>query len=119
MLGGANNVVVSWAVTEDKIDTAVERIVQLVHPRRIILFGSAATGAMQENSDIDLLIVTDYEVSSPRKESVRIRSALRGIRVPMDLLIIGEDRLRELADQPGMIYREALRHGHVVYESPT
>lgn len=37
----------------------------------------------------------------------------------MDLLIIGEDRLRELADQPGLIYRETLRHGQVVYESPT
>lgn len=110
---------VSWAVNQDKIDKVVERIVQLVHPRRVILFGSAATGAVHEHSDLDLLIVTDCEVPRPRKESVRIRSALRGIRVPMDLLVISEDRLRELADQPGLIYREALRHGQVVYESPT
>jgi hypothetical protein len=39
--------------------------------------------------------------------------------MPMDILVISEDRLRELADQPGLIYREALRHGKVVSESPS
>lgn len=109
---------VSWAVTQDKVDTVVERIVQLISPRCVIVFGSAARGELHQDSDLDLLIVTNHEVVNPRRESIRLRSALRDIRMPMDLLVIGKDRLQELADQPGLVYREALRHGRVVYESP-
>jgi hypothetical protein len=43
------------------------------------------------------------------------RRALRGISMPMDILVIPEKRLQELADQPGLVYREAVRHGQVVY----
>ena len=39
------------------IDDLVRRIVEVVHPRRIILFGSAARGDMGPDSDIDILVV--------------------------------------------------------------
>jgi predicted nucleotidyltransferase len=40
-----------------RIDDLVQRIVDAVHPLRIILFGSAARGEMGADSDVDLLIV--------------------------------------------------------------
>ncbi len=107
---------VPWAVTPDKIKTAVQKIVAFEQPRRVILFGSAARGDTNIHSDVDILVVTKDEVESPRKESVRIRQALRGLSMPMDILVISEDRLKKLADQPGLIYQEALRTGKVVYE---
>ncbi len=39
--------------------------------------------------------------------------------MPMDILVISERRLRQLADQPGLVYREALKNGQVVYEAAT
>ena len=108
---------VSWAVTEEKIKEAVRKIVSVGEPRRVILFGSAARGQTDPNSDADFLVITSNELPSPRQESVRIRRALRGLSMPMDILVISEKRLKELADQPGLIYREALRHGKVVYEA--
>lgn len=39
------------------LDELVRRIVDAVHPRRIILFGSAARGKMGPHSDIDALVV--------------------------------------------------------------
>ena len=56
-------------------------------------------------------------VKSPRKESVRIRQALEGVSMPMDILVIPENRLKELGDRPGLVYREALRNGKVLYDS--
>ncbi len=106
-----------WTVTPEKIKEAVQKIVNAGQPRRVILFGSAARGDTDRNSDVDFLVVTSKEVPSPRRESVRIRRALRGLSMPMDILVISEKRLKELADQPGLIYREALRHGKVVYET--
>lgn len=106
-----------WAITPEKIREAVRKIVDFEQPQRIILFGSAAQGATHPDSDVDILVVTRKEVASPRQESVRIRRALRGVAMPMDILVISEKRLQEVADQPGLVYREALRNGKVVYEA--
>lgn len=70
---------------------------------------------MGRHSDVDLLVVTKENLDSPRMESVRLRRALRGISMPMDILVISEQRLRDVADHPGLVYREALRHGKVLY----
>ena len=104
-----------WAVTPEKIHQTVERIVACRHPSRVIVFGSAARGGMDRHSDVDLLVVTREDLDSPRRESVRLRRALRGISMPMDILVISEQRLRDVADHPGLVYREALRHGKVLY----
>lgn len=61
--------------------------------------------------------MTKDEIESPRKESVRIRQALDGVSMPMDILVISEKRLKELGGQPGLVYREALRNGKVVYDA--
>jgi len=45
------------AVKQEILHDLVHRVVQAVHPRRIILFGSAATGQMGANSDLDLLVI--------------------------------------------------------------
>lgn len=39
------------------IEELVRRIVEFVHPLRIILFGSAARGEMGPDSDFDVLVV--------------------------------------------------------------
>ena len=106
-----------WTITPEKIKEAVRKIVAFEQPKRVILFGSAVRGTAHPHSDVDILVVTKKEVASPRHESVRIRRALRGLVMPMEILVISEERLRELADRPGLIYREALRNGKVVYEA--
>jgi len=107
---------VPWEVTPQKVQAAVDRIVETARPRRIILFGSYVRGQMHRDSDLDILVIADDPVDNPRQESVRIRRALRGIGMPMDILVVADRRLRELADAPGLIYREALREGKVVYD---
>ena len=39
------------------INELVRRIVEAVHPQRVILFGSAARGEMGPNSDLDVLVM--------------------------------------------------------------
>src|SRR3990172_5351154 len=108
---------VPWAITPEKVREAVQQVISVARPRRVILFGSAVRGETNIHSDLDILVVTKAEIDSPRRESVRIRRALCGIMMPMDILVVSEKRLKELADQPGLIYREALRRGKVVYDT--
>lgn len=109
----------SSLLTPEKVQAAVQRIVETARPRRIILFGSYIRGTTNRNSDLDVLVIMDGEVENPRKESVRLRRALEGIMMPMDILVVSPRLVEELAESPGLIYREALRNGRIVYESAT
>ena len=106
----------AWTITPEKIQAAVARVVKVAHPRRVILFGSSARGKHSPH-DVDLLVVSRRELKSRRRESIRIRRALRGITMPIDVLVVSQRQLRQLADQPGLVYREALQGGKIVYEA--
>jgi len=106
-----------WAITPEKVQTAIQKIIEVSKPRKLILFGSYVRGKTHSNSDLDILVVTGDEIENPRKESVRIRRALKGIIMSMDILVVSENELEELASVPGLVYKEAIRNGKVVYES--
>jgi len=108
---------VPWEITPEKVESAVSRIAALARPRRVILFGSYVRGTSDHNSDLDILVVTRDDVEDPRQESVRLRRALGEITMPMDILVVSERQLQELADRPGLVYQEALRTGRVAFES--
>ncbi|MHC4521608.1 MAG: nucleotidyltransferase domain-containing protein, partial [Planctomycetota bacterium] len=42
---------------QDLLDEIVQRVVRVVQPRRILLFGSAARGRLGPDSDLDLLVI--------------------------------------------------------------
>lgn len=106
-----------WEVTSEKVETAIRKIIEISQPLKLILFGSYVRGDTDINSDLDILVVARDGIESPRKESIRIRRALRGISMAMDILVVQQSKWEELKDVPGLIYREALMNGRVVYES--
>ena len=104
-----------WRIPPEKVEAAIERIVETADPLKIILFGSYVRGRSDENSDLDILVVVEDRVKSAREEAVRIRRALRGI-CTVDILVVSVTRWEELRDVPGLVYREILKTGRVVYE---
>lgn len=106
-----------WEITPEKVESAIHKIIEVGRPRKIILFGSYLRKKTHAHSDVDFLIVAGDDIENPRKESVRIRRALRGISMPMDIIVVPETTWNQLKEQPGMIYREASRKGKTVYES--
>jgi len=103
-------------VTDDMISEVVRRILQVCVPQRVILFGSAATGQMTPDSDIDLLVL-DRNVMDAREEAVRIRRALSGIPFPFDVVVMRPERFEETRGVIGGIAWPADRHGRVIYEA--
>jgi len=47
----------SWAITPEKVDTALNKIIEISKPRKVILFGSYVRGEIHSNSDLDILVV--------------------------------------------------------------
>lgn len=105
-----------WAVTPEKVQEAVRRIVEAAHPLKVILFGSRARGAAAPDSDLDLLII-EREVPDRYSEMVRLNGTLRGLILPLDILVIGERDFEERSRTPGSVYYAARREGKVLYDA--
>ncbi len=108
--------VLSWQITDDKVQAIIRRIAEVGRPVSIILFGSYVRDQAGPKSDLDILVVAEDSLESCRRESVRLRKALRGILMPMDILVVRSRELEELAEVPGLIYSTILKEGKVVYE---
>jgi predicted nucleotidyltransferase len=96
------------------IDLLVQRIVDIVHPLRIILFGSAARGEMHLDSDIDVLVGMPEGVQRRRTAQLLYRQ-IRGGKVPFDILVATPGDLVRHKDNIGLIYRVILREGKEIY----
>ncbi len=94
----------------------VHQLVRVLKPRKIILFGSVATGKDGPDSDIDLMVVVD-ELPPQGKRSL-ITTAHAGITVPapVDILITTPKEIKERGAIVGTPLYWALREGKVVYE---
>ncbi len=103
------------SITEETIREIVRRILAVCDPDRVILFGSAATGAMTTESDIDLLVV-EPRVEDAREEAMRLREALKGIHFPIDVIVMSSERFDETRGVIGGIAFPA-RYGKVIYEA--
>jgi predicted nucleotidyltransferase len=103
-------------IDEQTIQEIVQRILTAARPDKIILFGSAATGPMTRDSDVDLLIV-EPDTSDQRNEYVRIIKALWDIRYPFDVLFIDTRWFEESKDIIGGIAYPANKYGKVIYEA--
>ncbi len=101
------------------ITKIVNRIVDSVHPQKIILFGSYARGTEGPNSDLDLMIIEPKNLKlhhSRREELRKIGQALRGILIPKDVLVYSQDEVKQWENTPSHIVGIALKEGETLYE---
>ncbi len=104
------------AKTEDILNTVVERILNVAKPKRIILFGSAATGQMTPDSDLDLLVI-EPEVKNHREEIIRLREAVGDVDISVDVFAMDVERFEETKEVIGGLAYPANKYGKVIYEA--
>ena len=103
-------------VTPELLDEVANRIVESVHPTKIILFGSWARGSAREDSDVDLLVVTAAG-GDRRKEHKKIEQALRGRKFAMDLLVRTPEEVTWNIEVENPFYQnDIFGEGKVLYE---
>lgn len=107
---------VEAGIDQELIDEIVRRVLSVAKPDKIILFGSAATGPMTRDSDIDLLIV-EPDPGNTREESVRVRRAIGSLGYPFDVIVIASEWFEDSKDVIGGIAYPANKYGKVIYEA--
>ncbi|MGE0884543.1 MAG: nucleotidyltransferase domain-containing protein [Blastocatellales bacterium] len=91
------------------------RIAEAYQPEKIILFGSHAYGEPTPESDVDLMIVMDYE-GRPIDQILKIQRDL-DLVTPVDLLIRRPKEVKERLQDGDMFITDVLQRGKVMYES--
>jgi predicted nucleotidyltransferase len=99
------------------IDRMVQRIVRKFKPEQVILFGSHARGEAGPDSDVDLLVVMDFEGRAFDIE-VEVRLALQHIPVAKDIIVSRPKDFSWRKDVVGTIEWPAAREGKVLYARP-
>lgn len=98
------------------LDEVVRRTVAAAHAVRIILFGSAARGAMGPDSDLDLLVVVRDGVHR-RRTAQAIYKSLQGIGFAKDVVVATENDVQQSGRNPSLVICPALRQGKEIYHA--
>ena len=99
---------------ETTIARMVQRIVRKFKPEQVILFGSHARGEAGPDSDVDLLVVMDFE-GTARDKRVEIRLALHDFSSPLDIIVARPEEFAWRKEIVGTIEWPASREGKVLY----
>ena len=102
------------AIGLEKIRRYVDELAKRFHPERIILFGSCAYGTPNRDSDVDLLVVMDFE-GRPQEQTFEIRRALPR-SFPLDLLVRRPEEIRRRIKLGDFFMREIIEKGVVLYD---
>lgn len=97
------------------LEEVVRRIVAVIRPKKIILFGSWDRGEARPESDLDLLVIAETTEERYRR-SLPLYGALSDILVPMDILVYSPAEVEEWSGVDQAFVTTAIREGRVLYE---
>ena len=96
---------------------AVQHIVDILQPEKIILFGSYAYGDPTPDSDVDLLVVMESD-QTQKERYLTVSRLLQPRPFPADILVKQPGELQAALEKGDFFLREIVSKGQVLYERP-
>ena len=106
-----------WLVTVEKIVAAVQAVIALAHPIRVVAFGSRARGDHRRESDLDLAVIV--EKYDPKIDPRPVWRADLDVWMDMDVLVYDLERERAFSDSLNSLQAEVKREGVLLFDHKT
>ncbi|MEM0052790.1 MAG: nucleotidyltransferase domain-containing protein [Nitrososphaeria archaeon] len=90
-------------------------IVEKLKPKKIILFGSFARGDFNEGSDIDLIVIGDWNVSF--LERIKVLLDFNDQYLPIEPFGYTEEEFRRMVEDENPFILNVLKDGIVLYDA--
>ena len=100
-------------IKDQRLKEAIDRLIDALHPRAIILFGSRARGNSRPDSDYDLLVVCDQ-----LRDYDEVYRPLAGRGLHCDVVPCTAQTWRDAELDAGGILRVAREEGVLLYGEP-
>ncbi len=88
-------------------------------PKKVILFGSQASGMATKESDIDLLVIKDVPENNVRQLRLKIKEALwansGSSQIDFDVIVDSEERILKRIELGDLFYKEIYTNGITLY----
>ena len=111
-------------MTKNEIISQINISLQHLNVNKVILFGSYAKGTQSDDSDIDLLVVTNddfiFESFAQKMEiKLKIANALNALRkfADIDLIVHSKPMYERFIELNSGFKKEILSSGSVIYEA--
>ena len=102
-------------ITPELLNEIARRIENAAHPEKIFLFGSHAWGKPTPDSDLDLFVVVSSSDMPSYRRAREIYRALRGIGVPVDIIVRTRDEVERSRQVVTSLARRVLDEGKVLH----
>lgn len=96
------------------LDDYIHKMVAAGHPEAIVLFGSEASNAANDDSDFDFLVI-EHTTDSRRQRGIKYQMALRPRIIAADILVRTPEELRQAVSEGHPVIREILYKGRWIY----
>jgi uncharacterized protein len=100
-------------IDDPKLVEAVGRLVDALHPRAIVLFGSRARSEHRPESDYDLLVISDE-----LRDYDDVHRPVSGRGLNCDVVPCTTEAWREAVQDAGGVLRDARDDGVLLYGEP-
>lgn len=105
----------SHFVTSDMIQHVVDAIVRAVRPDKILVFGSCVHHTMKWDSDLDLFIEMDTDLSFADR-ALAIRNLFAEVPCPLDVVVYTPEEVARWRAVPSSFVHKIFAEGRVVYD---
>lgn len=102
-------------ITEEFLQEITQKIVDRFHPRRIILFGSRARGQADRESDIDLFVEMESDLSPPER-AIEVDRVFGLRNWALDLFVYTPQEAEARRDVHGTLMSTIEAEGRLLYE---
>ncbi len=105
-------------VTEALLADMAQRIVEALHPEKVILFGSYAYGTPHEDSDIDLFVIMKpkYAEETNHQRVMDVTDVAKIPFLPMDVIVRTPEQVETRLAMGDFFIKEILDQGKVLYQ---
>ena len=98
-----------------KIDDYVGEVVRKLHPDLVVLFGSFATGDINEGSDIDILVVAGFKEDF--MDRIRTLMDLNKFKIPIEPVGYTPEEFNQMKNRKNPFIIEVTEKGKIMYKS--
>ena len=101
-------------VKRQNIEAFVSQVAVQFHPQRVILFGSAASGRTNPDSDLDFLVIIPNGKKTDEVTN-RLNMQIRNKPMPCDFIVTTPTAILKSQTKTGGIYQTAISEGKELY----